>query len=188
MKKRHWIVAGLAAGTGGALFYVLRCRHARTSFPITRESVTYITCLKCGLHRLYDTKNMQGYGPWTITPAAAVEPATAAAIRKGLTPDRRTAARFRKRTSVKARSPKSREQDQAAETRDLSERGLFVFTNLPVESASDLELVLMLPPEITKDTPTLVCCHGKVVRVEKAKNKRTGVAVSINRIESLPQL
>jgi hypothetical protein len=88
MKKRHWIVAGLAAGAGGALFYVLRCRHARTSFPITRESVTYITCLKCGLHRLYDTKNMQGYGPWTITPAAAVEPATAAAIRKGLTPDR----------------------------------------------------------------------------------------------------
>src|SRR5262249_10461507 len=188
MRKRHWILVGLAASAGGALSYVFRCRHAQTSFPITREGLTYITCLKCGLHRLYDTGNMHGYGPWTATPAAAVERATEAAIRKGLAPDRRAATRFRKRASVKARSPKSGEEDHAAETRDLSERGLFLFTNLPVEADSDLDLVLTLPREITKGTPTLVCCHGKVVRVEKAKNKRTGVAVAIDRIKALPQV
>lgn len=188
MKKRHWIVAGLAAGAGGALFYVLRCRHAQTSFPITREGVTYITCVKCGLHRLYDTRNMEGYGPWMDTPAAAVEGATETAIRRGLAPDRRNAARIRKRTAVKAQSPKSGEEDQAAETRDLSERGLFMFTKLPVEAQTDLELILTLPPDITKGAPMLVCCHGKVVRVEKTKKKRTGVAVSIDRIEPLPQI
>jgi hypothetical protein len=131
---------------------------------------------------------MQGYGPWTDTPAAAVERATVVAIEKGLAPDRRAAARLRKRTSATARSQESGEEDQAAETRDLSERGLFLFTNLPVEAESELQLVLTLPPEITKDTPRLVCCYGKVVRVEKAKNKRSGVAVSIDRIEPLPQI
>jgi hypothetical protein len=188
MKKRHWIVAGLAASAGGALFYVLRCRHAQTSFPISREGLTYITCLKCGLHRLYDPESMQAYGPWTDTPAGAVEGATIVAIKKGLAPDRRATARVRKRASVKAKTTKSGEEDQAAETRDLSERGLFLFTNLPVEADTDLQLILTLPPEVTKGTPTLVCAHGKVVRVEKAKGKRTGVAVAIERIEPLPQV
>ena len=188
MKRRHWIVAGLAAGAGGALFYVLRCRHAQTSFPMTREGLTYITCLKCGLHQLYDPESMQGYGPWTNTPAAAVERATVVAIKKGLAPDRRSATRVRKRTTVKARNAKSAEEDQEAETRDLSERGLFLFTDLPVEAESELQLILTLPPEITKNTPTLVCCHGKVVRVEKGEKKRTGIAVSIERIEPLPQI
>ena len=188
MRKRHWILAGLAAGAGGALFYVLRCRHAQTSFPITREGLTYITCLKCGQHRLYDTRSMEGYGPWSETPAAAVDRSTETAIRRGLAPDRRTTARVRKRTAVKARNPKTGEEDQAAEIRDLSERGLFLFTKLPMEPESDMELVLMLPDEITNDGSKLVCCHGKVVRVEKSSKKRTGVAVAIERIEPLPQV
>lgn len=188
MKKRHVFAAGLAASVGGGLLYVFRCRHARTSFPITRKGVTYITCLKCGLHRLYDTTNMERYGPWSAALDAVVQRATQAAVRTGRAADRRGEARLSKRTSIKARSPKSGEEDQAAETRDLSARGLFLFTNLPVEADSDLELILTLPPEITKDTPTLVCCHGKVVRVEKAKNKRTGIAVAIKRIKPLPQV
>jgi hypothetical protein len=168
--------------------YVFRCRHARTSFPITRKGVTYITCLKCGLHRLYDTAKMEQYGPWTAAIDAVMQRATQAAVRTGRVADRRGAARLQKRASVRARNPKSGEEDQAAEIRDLSERGLFVFTNLPVEADSDLELILTLPPEIAKHTPTLVCCQGKVVRVEKAKNKRTGIAVSIERIEPMPQV
>src|SRR5919108_5267771 len=112
MKKSGWFAAGLAASVGGALLYVFRCWHASTSFPITREGVTYITCLKCGQHRLYDTGNMQGYGPWTDTPRGAVERAMPAAIKHGQAPDRRGTARLRKRTAVKARNPKSGEEDQ----------------------------------------------------------------------------
>jgi len=188
MKKRQLILAGLAAGAGGALFYVLRCRHAQTSFPITREGLTYITCLKCGQHRLYDTEAMEGYGPWSETPAAAVGRAQETAIRRGLAPDRRSTARVQKRTAVKARNPKTGEEDEAAEIRDLSERGLFVFTSLPMQPDTDLELVLMLPNEITKDGSKLVCCHGRVVRVEKSSKKRTGIAVAIERIEPMPQV
>jgi hypothetical protein len=188
MKKSDLFAAAVAASVSGALLYVFRCRHARTSFPITREGATYITCLKCGQHRLYDTGNMQGYGPWTATPRAALERATEAAIQTGQTPDRRGAARVRKRTSVKARNLKNGQEDQAAETRDLSERGLFIFTKLPVEAASELELILMLPPEIAPDASGLVCCQGKVVRVEKSRNKGTGVAVAIDRMERLPQI
>ena len=188
MKRSDWFAAGLAATVGGALLYVFRCRHASTSFPITREGLTYITCLKCGSHRLYDTGNMQGYGPWTATPRAAVERTPELAIRAGQAPERRSTARVRKRTTVKARNLKSGEEDQAAETRDLSERGLFIFTKLPMEAASEMELILTLPPDIAPDASGLVCCQGKVVRVEKSKNKRTGVAVAIERMERVPQI
>jgi PilZ domain len=188
MKKSDWFAATVAAGVGGALLYVFRCRHASTSFPITREGATYITCLKCGSHRLYDTGNMQGYGPWTATPRAALERATEAAIEAGEAPDRRATARVRKRTAVKARNLKNGQEDQEAETRDLSERGLFLFTKLPVQAASELELILVLPPEIAPDASGLVCCQGKVVRVEKSRNKGTGVAVAIERMERLPQI
>src|SRR5262245_2407298 len=121
MKKSDWFAATVAAALGGALFYIVRCRHSNTSFPITREGVTYITCLKCGQIRLYDTENMQGYGPWTETPSRAVERSTEEAIKRGLAPDRRTTTRVRKRTTVKARNLKSGQEDQAAETRDLSQ-------------------------------------------------------------------
>ena len=188
MKRSDWFAATVAAAVGGALFYIVRCRHSNTSFPITREGVTYITCLKCGQIRLYDTGNMQGYGPWTETPRAAVERATEAAIKAGQAPDRRGAPRVRKRTTVKARKLKSGEEDQAAETRDLSERGLFIFTKLPMEPASELELILTLPPDIAPDASGLVCCQGKVVRVEKSGNKGTGVAVAIERMERVPQI
>jgi hypothetical protein len=88
-----------------------------------------------------------------------------------------------------AKNPKSGEEDQAAETRDLSERGLFVFTSLPVAAGTDLEFLLTLPREIAKDKRKLVCCQGKVVRVErKGRSKRTGIAVAIDRIEALPQI
>src|SRR5262249_657044 len=183
-----WFAATVAAGVGGALFYIVRCRHSNTSFPITREGATYITCLKCGQHRLYDTGNMQGYGPWTETPAGAVERAAGEAIKRGQAPDRRGAARVRKRTTVKARNLKNGQEDEVAETRDLSERGLFLFTKLPVEAASELELILVLPPEIAPEASGLVCCQGKVVRVEKSRKKGTGVAVAIDRMERLPQI
>ncbi len=188
MKKSDWFAATLAAGVGGALLYIFHCRHSSTSFPITREGLTYITCLKCGQHRLYDAGNMQGYGTWMATPRAAVERSMEAAIRHGQAPDRREKVRFRKRTPVKARDPKNGQEDTAAETRDLSERGLFIFTKLPVEAASELELILTLPPEIVPDGAGLVCCQGKVVRVEKGRNKGTGVAVAIERMERMPQI
>jgi hypothetical protein len=110
-------------------------------------------------------------------------------MRNGRATDRRRAARFQKRTPAKVRNPKSGEEDRAAETRDLSERGLFVFTTLPLEEGINLEFVLMLPREVAKDGPKLVSCHGKVVRVERnRRRKRTGIAVAINQIQAVPQL
>lgn len=64
MKRSDWIGAGLAATLAGALFFVWRCPHRKTSFPITRRGLTYITCTSCGFHRLYDIHVMRGYGPW----------------------------------------------------------------------------------------------------------------------------
>ena len=76
----------------------------------------------------------------------------------------------------------------AGYTRDLSARGVFLYTGLPIGEGNDLEMVLMLPPEFTQGEKLWVCCQASVVRVEQdSENGRFGVAACIRSIEILPE-
>ncbi len=74
-------------------------------------------------------------------------------------------------------------------TRDLSESGVFLYTNSQVAEGSELEMVLILPAEITGGDKRWVCCQASVVRVEdEATVGRRGVAADIHRMEFLPEI
>ena len=74
-------------------------------------------------------------------------------------------------------------------TRDLSRNGVFFYTDSRIREGSDLEMVLMLPPELTQGEKSWVCCQASVVRVEEAAgNGQIGVAASIRNIASLPEI
>jgi hypothetical protein len=74
-------------------------------------------------------------------------------------------------------------------TRDLSRNGVFFYTDSQIHEGSDLEIVLMLPPELTQGEKSWVCCQASVVRVEKAAGKdQMGVAANIRNIASLPEI
>ncbi|MBZ5567027.1 MAG: PilZ domain-containing protein [Acidobacteriia bacterium] len=75
----------------------------------------------------------------------------------------------------------------AATTKDVSIGGLFLFTDTPFQAGKDIEIVLMLPKELGLPTSEMVCCHGKVVRVEMSGG-RCGIAATIERIADLPQV
>jgi PilZ domain-containing protein len=78
--------------------------------------------------------------------------------------------------------------EQSTKTRDLSTNGVFVYTNAPLVEGSELELVLVLPPEVTFAERRWVCCHASVVRVEEsAKGENVGVAAVIKRFQVLPE-
>ncbi|MGB7584476.1 MAG: PilZ domain-containing protein [Terriglobales bacterium] len=74
-------------------------------------------------------------------------------------------------------------------TRDLSRNGIFFYTDSQIRAGSELELVVMLPPELTQGQKQWVCCRASVVRVEQASEKgQIGVAASIRNIATMPEI
>ena len=74
-------------------------------------------------------------------------------------------------------------------TRDLNTGGIFLYTDSRIVEGSELEVVLILPPELTHGARQWVCCRASVVRVEDSEEGGDfGVAASIRSIEVLPEI
>jgi hypothetical protein len=66
---------------------------------------------------------------------------------------------------------------------------VFLFTDSEVTEGSELELVLVLPPELTGGEKRWVCCQASVVRVEcRGESGGYGVAASLRNLEALPEI
>jgi hypothetical protein len=50
-------------------------------------------------------------------------------------------------------------------TQDLSSRGVFFFTDTPLEAGAEIELTLRMPSEITLGESMPVRCQGRILRV-----------------------
>jgi len=81
----------------------------------------------------------------------------------------------------------SQGEQHAAETRDVSTNGVFLYTHSRMEKGSEVELVLILPPELISGERCWVCCQATVVRVEESGTK-FGVAAKIRRMDVLPEV
>ena len=100
--------------------------------------------------------------------------------------ERRSRSRLVKRLPVRLRStPGSTEV--TAHTRDVSSNGVFLYTQSRLVEGAEVELVLILPPELTAGEKFWVCCHAQVVRVEN-QGRQFGVAAEIQRIDVLPEV
>ena len=95
-------------------------------------------------------------------------------------------------------------------TQDLSSRGSFLFTDMPLTEGAEVELTLRMPSEITLGESMRVRCRGRVLRVVRAADKswklpaanesksqetkpaetetKIGVAVCLNGYEYLPEM
>jgi PilZ domain len=74
-------------------------------------------------------------------------------------------------------------------TRDLSTSGIFLYTDSQISAGSELEMVLILPPELTSGEKRWVCCRASVVRIEDSEDGSDfGVAASIRSMEVLPEI
>lgn len=99
--------------------------------------------------------------------------------------DRRSGTRIQTRVPARVRTPEG--ADHAAETRDVSANGIFLYTKSRMEAGAEVELVLILPPELTSGEKCWVCCQATIVRVEE-EGKEFGVAAQINRMDILPEV
>jgi len=72
--------------------------------------------------------------------------------------------------------------------RDLSSGGIFLYCDSHFSEGSELEIVLILPKEMTGGQKQWVCCLCSVVRVEEAGEQRCGVAARILNMDILPEI
>lgn len=101
--------------------------------------------------------------------------------------DRRSRQRIPASVPVSIKAPSGNLQI-TGQTRDLSTSGIFLYTNSHISEGSELEMVLILPPELTQGEKRWVCCHASVVRVEEKTDGNFGVAASIRNIDILPEI
>lgn len=77
----------------------------------------------------------------------------------------------------------------SGETRDLSMSGIFLYTTSEISEGSELEMLLILPPELTQGEKRWVNCQASVLRVEKrSKGGDFGVAASIKSMQVVPEI
>ena len=98
--------------------------------------------------------------------------------------ERRSGTRISTRVPTRLRTPQG--VDQTAQTRDVSANGVFLYTKSRMEKGAQVELVLILPPELTSGEKCWVCCQATIVRVEE-EGSEFGVAAQINRMDLLPE-
>jgi len=99
--------------------------------------------------------------------------------------ERRSGTRIAARVPTRVRTAQG--ADHPAHTRDISANGVFLYTHSPMEKGSDVELVLILPPELTSGEKCWVCCQATIVRVED-RGSDFGVAAQIRRMDILPEI
>jgi PilZ domain len=79
------------------------------------------------------------------------------------------------------------ELEAIGRSRDLSESGIFFYTDAQIGEGSELEMVLILPPELTQGEKRWVCCQASVVRLEERNGGgEVGVAAVIKNLQVLP--
>jgi PilZ domain len=101
--------------------------------------------------------------------------------------ERRATRRFRMKLPMKVRwATNSGNEEVHTESEDISSRGVYFFLPTRIKAGSWVELVLVLPHEITLAEPVLVRCQARVRRTEIKKRNRVGVAAEIEIYQVLP--
>jgi hypothetical protein len=79
--------------------------------------------------------------------------------------------------------------DIPAEALNLSQSGIFLECATRVSEGSPVDIVMILPKEITGEAAKWVCCRATVNRVQNsAADGRYGVAATVERIQAMPEL
>jgi hypothetical protein len=99
--------------------------------------------------------------------------------------ERRSGTRISTRVPTRVRTAQG--TDHTAQTRDVSANGIYLYTHSRMQPGSEVELVLILPPELTSGEKCWVCCQATIVRVEE-EGKEFGVAAQIRRMDILPEV
>ncbi len=92
--------------------------------------------------------------------------------------------RFSMQLPVQVKTPAAGAETIAV-TKDVSARGVYIYLDSEIVENTPIEFTLTLPPEITMTQSIRVHCKGKVVRVEREKPGKIGIAAMIDHYQFL---
>lgn len=102
--------------------------------------------------------------------------------------ERRRYKRFSRETLVTVRT-QAGEGEQKCATRDISTGGVFFYCDTQIQQGSSIEVVMVLPSEITGGQTLWACCRAKVLRAAKDMTGRQyGIAAQVERLEFMPDM
>ncbi len=103
-------------------------------------------------------------------------------------PEKRATRRFPLRLPVSVIGPENEPKTKAAQTRDVSARGICFYLDSTIAIGTGIEFTFTLPPEITLTESIRVRCKGKVVRVDDGNpDLKMAVAAVIDEYEFLSE-
>ncbi len=79
--------------------------------------------------------------------------------------DRRLAQRYKLKTDLRVRVPRSDAEESRVESQNLSQRGVFFATDIPLSEGAALDLLVEMPEAVTGVPAAQWLCSGHVVRV-----------------------
>jgi hypothetical protein len=98
--------------------------------------------------------------------------------------DRRLSLRHNVRTDLRVRMRKFDAAEQRAQSENLSQRGVFFTTELPIHKGTSLDLLVEMPEEVTGVPPAQWLCTGHVVRIVPTETQgMSGVGVQFDYYE-----
>lgn len=100
-----------------------------------------------------------------------------------MTHEKRRARRFELSLPVTLLSNNEKKGPVPLHSKDISSTGILLEFDESMQPGTKVEFDITLPSEITQGSPVRLHCLGYVVRVDRGENRRTGVAVSIERYE-----
>jgi len=101
-------------------------------------------------------------------------------------PEKRATRRFALRLPVSVADSGNESELKAAQTRDVSARGICFYVDSNIAVGAGIEFTFTLPPEITLTESIRVRCKGKVVRVDNGnEDRKVAVAAVIDEYEFL---
>ena len=102
--------------------------------------------------------------------------------------ERRAAQRFDFHLPVSMRLAGT-EREGPGFTQDVSAGGTFLYTDYPLSEGDSVEVVMVMPEEITLGSGMRVRCRGRVMRVaQPTAGSKSGVAIHFEGYEFLPEL
>jgi PilZ domain len=103
--------------------------------------------------------------------------------------ERRATRRFRIKLPLMVRwANRSGNWETQAESEDITSRGVYFFLPAEIEKGSSVEVIIVMPHQITLAEPVRVRCRGRVRRTEIKDTDRVGVVVEIQQYRFLREI
>lgn len=93
--------------------------------------------------------------------------------------ERRVATRFDLRLPLRVRVGKSDATEQCAESLNVSARGIYFATDLPLQKGTPVHLVFEMPEEVSNKPASEWHCTGHVVHAQPSRSPAGAICVGV---------